>query len=111
MFSDLSPEDFTQEVKGPLKAHRQHIPMTLKDVYILLGGVTVAAERFCRNYQIDLVPKALTKRIETQLLRQQPPKRLKTPAPLKPKPIPKRIPIEIVVEKLKAVMADPPFVA
>ena len=49
MFSDLSPEDFTQEVKDLLKAHRQHIPMTLKDVYILLGGVTVAAEPFCRD--------------------------------------------------------------
>ena len=49
MFSDLSPEDFTQEVKDPLKAHRQHIRMTLKDVYILLGGVTVAAEPFCRD--------------------------------------------------------------
>ena len=57
------------------------------------------------------MPKALTKRIEARLLRQQPPKRLKTPAPLKQKPIPQRSPIEIAVEKLKAVMADPPFIA
>ena len=110
MFSDLSPEDFTVAIKDLLKAYSQHVPMSLKDTYILLAGVVVGVERFCSDYKIDLVPKALTQRIETRLQRQQPPKRIKTPAPLKPKPVPQRSPIEIAINKLKAVMADPPFV-
>ncbi|MGB0371133.1 MAG: HDOD domain-containing protein, partial [Opitutales bacterium] len=111
MFSDLPTEEFTDALKDLLKEYSHHVVLSVKEVYQLLENVAGTTDQFCKDYSFDLIPKSLTSRIIARLNKQRPPKRNKTPVILPAKTVPERSPIQCAIEKLKTVLADPPFVA
>ncbi|MEM9025647.1 MAG: HDOD domain-containing protein [Verrucomicrobiota bacterium] len=111
MFSDLPPDAFVKAIKDLLKEYHRHVFLNMKGVYALLENVAGVTEKFCVDYKFSLVPKTLTERIIARLNKQRPPKRRKTPPVLPAKTIPQPSPVQLANEKLKSVLADPPFVA
>lgn len=109
MFSDLPNDTFNRESKSLVNTYSKHLSISPDAIFDLLKQINDRVNEFCNEYEINIVPDSISSRILDRANKKTPPKRIDSSALLKKKNEVKKSPMEIAIEKLKALIADPPI--